>query len=176
MLVAAAALCWILSTQIGESADTTADVVLFCTISFAVPPVTQPPQLKPTIMVMIAPAAAPCSRRVSESPFRIAGISIAVPFGRCCLGARERIPEWAPVRCNEVGIEGPAALRWRFGRAHHALIAPQSRWPLHKTTRRNAGVPNALPLRLPDHQALAGAASGPAAALFAADAERREGL
>ncbi len=65
MLVAAPALCWNLSTQIGESADMTADVVLFWTISFAVPPVTQPPQLKPTIKVMIAPPAAPCSKRVS---------------------------------------------------------------------------------------------------------------
>src|SRR6185295_13557918 len=44
MFVAASALCWNLSTQIGDSADMTAAVELFRVISFAVPPVTQPPQ------------------------------------------------------------------------------------------------------------------------------------
>ena len=44
MLFAAFVLCWNLSTQIGESAATTAELELRCTMSFAEPPVTQPPQ------------------------------------------------------------------------------------------------------------------------------------
>src|SRR5205085_3251499 len=68
MFAAASVLCWNLSTQIGESAATTAEVELRCTMSFTVPPVTQPPQLKPTTKVTMAPPAAPCSSRVSESP------------------------------------------------------------------------------------------------------------
>src|SRR5689334_18331217 len=42
--VPASALRWNLSTQMGESAATTAAVVLRCVMSLAVPPVTQPPQ------------------------------------------------------------------------------------------------------------------------------------
>src|SRR5580700_3281139 len=72
----ASALRWNLSTQTGESADTRAVLTLFCTCSLAVPPVTQPPHEKPTIMVATAPAAAPCRRRVSESPWRIDGSCI----------------------------------------------------------------------------------------------------
>src|SRR5687767_8643955 len=44
MFAPASALRWNLSTQIGDSAATTAEVVLRWVISFAVPPVTQPPQ------------------------------------------------------------------------------------------------------------------------------------
>src|SRR3954470_23818122 len=68
MFATASALRWNLSTQIGERAATTAAVELFCVMSFAVPPVTQPPQLNPISKVAAAPTAAPCSSRVSESP------------------------------------------------------------------------------------------------------------
>jgi hypothetical protein len=68
MFAAAAALCLNLSTQIGESADTSAELTPFWAISFAIPPVTQPPQLKPMTTVAMTPATAPCRRRVRESP------------------------------------------------------------------------------------------------------------
>ena len=44
MFTEASALCWNLSTQIGESAVTTAALELRCTISLAEAPVTHPPQ------------------------------------------------------------------------------------------------------------------------------------
>ncbi len=43
-------------------------------------PSAHPPQLKPMIIVTAAPAAAPCKRRVSESPCRIEGSSMTSPF------------------------------------------------------------------------------------------------
>src|SRR5438309_721947 len=80
------------------------------------------------INVTTAPAAAPCSRRVSESPRRIAGISMTFPlspeisrreYNGCPNGLRSMLSSW---------IEGPAALSWRFGRADDALNGRQSRW------------------------------------------------
>src|SRR3954447_21600479 len=97
-------------------------------MSFAVPPVTQPPQLNPTTKVATAPAAAPCRRRLRESPRRIAGISMMFfpsPdwFGASAADARNGLRS-----IPSSWIEGPAALRWRFGHPHHARIVAQSRW------------------------------------------------
>ena len=46
----------------------------------AVEPSVHPPQLKPMIIVAIAPTAAPCSSRFSDSPCRIAGNCTEFPF------------------------------------------------------------------------------------------------
>jgi hypothetical protein len=64
------------STQIGARAASTAvSARSFATFSTELPSV-HPPQLKPTIIAITAPAAAPCKRRLSESPFRIEGSSM----------------------------------------------------------------------------------------------------
>src|SRR5439155_20288823 len=71
-----------LSAHTGASAETTAKSERSFAILSAVLPSDQPPQLKPTTIVASAPAAAPCSRRVSDSPCRIEGACMAFPFAR----------------------------------------------------------------------------------------------
>src|ERR1700736_1766697 len=57
-----------LSAHTGGSAAITASSDGCFAILSAVLPSDQPPQLKPTTIVATAPAAAPCSRRLSDSP------------------------------------------------------------------------------------------------------------
>src|SRR4029077_11686677 len=57
-----------LSAHTGASAATTARSDRSFAILSAVLPSDQPPQLKPTTIVATAPTAAPCSRRVNDSP------------------------------------------------------------------------------------------------------------
>jgi hypothetical protein len=58
---------WNLSMQIGVSTATTAAWDRFSVIASALLPVTQPPQVKPTIASAAAPAAAPHSEYVHFS-------------------------------------------------------------------------------------------------------------
>src|SRR4029077_1169681 len=71
-----------LSAHTGASAAMTASSERSLAILSAVLPSDQPPQEKPTNIVATAPAAAPCSRRFSDSPCRIAGTSMLFPFAR----------------------------------------------------------------------------------------------
>src|SRR6476659_2876698 len=71
-----------LSAQTGDSAATTARSDCSFAILSAVLPSDQPPQLKPTNIVATAPAAAPCSKRFSDSPCRIEGTCMVFPFTR----------------------------------------------------------------------------------------------
>src|SRR6516225_3554771 len=79
---ATSAECWNLSAQMGANTRT----ILACSASLtcfsAVLPSVHPPQLNPIIIVATAPTAAPCSRRVSDSPRRIEGSCMVVPFAR----------------------------------------------------------------------------------------------
>src|SRR5258707_13089417 len=62
-ILAVASLCVrYCAAQIGASATTTASCAAVAASLRAVPPVTQPPQLKPMIMQAAAPATAPHSR------------------------------------------------------------------------------------------------------------------
>src|SRR4051794_37431125 len=56
----------------------------------------------------------------------IAGIAMLVSFRPKGSERVPRMPEWAPVEWSS-WMEGPAALSWRFGPAHHALNEPRSR-------------------------------------------------
>src|SRR5207344_703742 len=71
-----------LSAHTGASAATTASSERSFAILSTVLPSDQPPQLKPTTIVATAPAAAPCSRRFSDSPWRMEGTCTAYPFAR----------------------------------------------------------------------------------------------
>src|SRR5690348_2255499 len=73
---------WNLSAQMGANTRTMLACSASLTCFAAVLPSVHPPQLKPTIIVATAPAAAPCSRRVSESPRRIEGSCMVAPFAR----------------------------------------------------------------------------------------------
>src|SRR4029077_3465789 len=71
------------STQIGARAATTASREAVALFLAAVPPVTQPPQLKPTMATAIAPTTAPW----------IQGLVLVGIFMRCPLhGRRTAIP------------------------------------------------------------------------------------
>src|SRR6185312_9652283 len=106
------AACWNLSTQIGVSAVTTAASALASAMRVALLPSIQPPQPKPTIKVMTQPAAAPCIRRLRDSPCRMRGNCMSSPFARRVFGARTNgHPDgFRPLSWSA----GPAALRWRF--------------------------------------------------------------
>jgi hypothetical protein len=66
-----------LSTQIGARAATTAELARSLATMSTVLPSVHPPQLKPTIIVMTAPAAAPCKSRARDFFCRICGGSMA---------------------------------------------------------------------------------------------------
>jgi hypothetical protein len=69
-----------LSTQIGARAATTAESARSLATISTVPPSIHPPQLKPMIIVMTAPAAAPCKSCANDFLCRIRGNSIAFAF------------------------------------------------------------------------------------------------
>jgi len=68
------------SAHTGASAATTATSDCSFAILSAVLLSDQPPQPKPTIKVTAAPPTAPCSKRFSDSPWRIAGTCTVSPF------------------------------------------------------------------------------------------------
>jgi hypothetical protein len=137
--------CWNLSTQMGARAATTALLALFCAISLAVPPSVHPPQLKPMTMVVTAPTAAPCSKRLSDWPCRIEGTCIG-----CFLWREERAPQQR-VDMGQRRLVAPApnaarfwnvivACRWhqrcRFGKAatsvcHRFVGRTQRSWSVY---------------------------------------------
>src|SRR3984893_14589511 len=71
-----------LSAHTGASAAITASSERSFAILSAVLPSDQPPQLKPITIVATAPAAAPCIRRFSDSPWRIEGTCMLLPFDK----------------------------------------------------------------------------------------------
>src|SRR4029077_9888566 len=73
------------SAQIGDSATTTASCAAVAASLRAVPPVTQPPQLKPTIMQATAPTTAPHTMGLVFVGNRMANpfTAGARPAGRC---------------------------------------------------------------------------------------------
>src|SRR5271154_1659035 len=82
-LLAAAALRWNWSTQIGAIAATTALLAVLSANVFAVLPSMNPPQLKPTPSVAKATRAAPCRSCFSDSPWYHAdvGMRLSSQFG-----------------------------------------------------------------------------------------------
>src|SRR5258708_9832271 len=94
---AASAPCWNLSAQMGASASTTAVAALFSAISLAGFPMVHPPQVKPMLAVAANPMQAPCKRRVIDSPCRIGGNCMVVPFARHVSERGQRTPGWVPV-------------------------------------------------------------------------------
>src|SRR5438105_15648036 len=74
--------CRNLSTHIGASTATRAALTLLSVICFDVLPNVHPPQLKPINTVTSAPAQAPCSNRVTDSPSKILGNCMVHPFAR----------------------------------------------------------------------------------------------
>src|SRR6266566_866633 len=89
--------CWNLSTQMEARAAMPPVIALFSAILFAVLPNVHPPQLKPMTTVARNPMNAPCMSRLSESPCRIEGTCMGVPFVRHISERVQRIPGWAPV-------------------------------------------------------------------------------
>src|SRR6202040_3678682 len=96
----------------------------------------QPPQLKPITIVATAPAAAPCIRRFSDTPWRIEGTCMALPFDKRDARRKQR----AEVRKRQI-LTAPARTAALFGvllclptapalplketgrnRPHHALV------------------------------------------------------
>jgi len=76
LLAAASPACWNLSAQMGASADTTAVSARCDAWASALPPVTHPPQVNPTIAIAIAPPAMP-----HRAGFVSTGIFMGRPFG-----------------------------------------------------------------------------------------------
>ena len=68
-LLAASALRWNWSTQIGAMAATTALLAVLSASVFAELPSIHPPQPKPMASVATPPTAAPCRSRFSDSPW-----------------------------------------------------------------------------------------------------------
>ena len=97
---------------------TSSVVVSLTAICRAVLSSVHPPQLNPLNAVMRAPQAAPCMRRLGDSPLRNAGHSMNFPFARHSSErdsgrpAEVRLASWRG---------GPAALSWRFG---HPMVRP----------------------------------------------------
>src|SRR5271165_2485120 len=82
-LLAASALRWNWSTQIGAIAATTALLAVLSANVFAVLPSIHPPQPKPMTRVATAPTAVPCRSRFSDSPWYQAdvGMRLSSQFG-----------------------------------------------------------------------------------------------
>src|SRR3990170_512882 len=103
-------------------------------MSSAVLPSFQPPQLKPITTVATAPTAAPCRSRVSDSPLRIAGISMRYPFVRIIPDRWLRTPIWVPAD----------KLDWRAGRFELAFRSSSlCALPRQESMQDHIGVPSA---------------------------------
>src|SRR4051794_31975676 len=116
-----------LSAHIGPRTATRASEVSLVANSLALLSVVHPAQLKPTNAVTTHPKIAPCMRRRSDSPSRIAGNRMALPFAR---HVRSEYTEHRDESRTTSLVEGPAALIWRFGRHYRALLKRQSRQQL----------------------------------------------
>src|SRR5439155_6831449 len=108
-----------LSAHTGASAAMTASSDRSFAILSAVLPSDQPPQLKPTNMVARAPAAAPCIRRFSDTPWRIEGTCMALPFDKRDARRKQR----AEVRKRQI-LTAPARTAALFGVLLYLPTAP----------------------------------------------------